>query len=156
MLIQGKILSYGADISEAIEIRRQVFIHELNMDEKEEFDDQDSYAAHVIVYEQGDRINPVATGRIIFDGVNCEIGHIAVLKEYRNRKYGDFAARMLINKAFTSGIHEVSIKTPNSLIDFFRKIGFHIQKEPSGMEDDNESIMILCDRDILTCCHKNS
>lgn len=156
MLIQGKILSYGSDLSEVIDIRRKVFIQELNMEENEEFDDQDSYAIHVVVYEQGDRINPVATGRLIFDGTTCEIGHVAVLKEYRNKKYGDFAVRMLINKAFTSGIHEVTIKTPNNLIEFYHRIGFKIKKEAAEAEDTKECIMSVHDGDVVTCCHKNN
>ncbi len=154
MLIQGKILSYGADLSEAFEIRRQVLINELQKNEAEVFDDQDSYAMHVIVYEQGNGCNPVATGRITFDGSACEIDQIAVLKEYREKKYGDFTVRMLINKAFTSGIHEVSVRTPIHLVDFFRKIGFNMKNEENLKELKKECSMVIRDGDVLTCCNQ--
>ena len=152
MLIQGKLLSYGSDLSEALEIRRQVFVKEYHKSEEEEFDEQDPIAMHVIVYEQGDKKRPVATGRIVFDGSACEIGHVAVLKEYRNKQYGDFVVRMLINKAFTSGIHEVSVKVPGQLIDFFQKIGFTRKKTIEEIMPDKEYDMTICDGDVHTCC----
>lgn len=153
-MIQGKLLSYDSDLSEALEIRRQVFVKEYQRSEAEEFDEQDSIAIHVIVYEQGEQKKPVATGRIVFDGITCEIGHIAVLKEYRNREYGDFAVRMLINKAFTSGIHEVSVKAPGQLINFFQKIGFTLKETNKTIMPDREYDMMICDGDVHTCCHK--
>jgi predicted GNAT family N-acyltransferase len=152
MLIQGKLLSYGSDLSEALEIRRQVFVKEYQKSEEEEFDELDPIAMHVIVYEQGDQKKPVATGRIVFDGSACEIGHIAVLKEYRHRQYGDFVVRMLINKAFTAGIHEVSVKVPGQLIDFFRKIGFRRKNTNEEMIPDKEYDMTIYDGDVHTCC----
>lgn len=155
MLIQGKLLSYGSDLSEALEIRRQVFIKEYQKSETEEFDEKDSLAIHVIVYEQSEQKRPIATGRIVFDGSVCEIGHIAVLKEYRNLKYGDFTVRMLINKAFVSGIHEVNVKTPGQLIGFFTKIGFTMKESTDHIIPEVEYDMIIQDSDVQTCCHKN-
>ncbi len=154
MLIQGKLLSYGSDLSEAFEIRKQVFIKEYQRSESEEFDDQDSYAMHVIVYEQGTQNKPVATGRIVFDGTSCEIGHIAVLEGYRNRQYGDFTVRMLINKAFTSGIHEVSVTTPGKYTKFFEKIGFSLREAKENIVPEKEYIMIIRDGDVHTCCNR--
>lgn len=153
-MIQGKLLSYGSDLSEALEIRRQVFVKEYNRSETEEFDDQDSIAMHVIVYEKGNQRNPVATGRIVFDGSTCEIGHIAVLKEYRNREYGDFVVRMLINKAFTSGVQEVSVKAPGQLINFFQKIGFTMKEMNEVINPNQEYDMTICDGDVHTCCQR--
>lgn len=131
MVIQGKLLSYGDDLSEAYMIREKVFVEECGIPKHQEFDSLDGMAMHVIIYEAGkDRI-PVATGRIIFDGSNCEMGHVAVLKEYRNRKYGDFTVRMLMNKAFTAGISDVECRSEAKTKDFFEKIGFVVVCEES-------------------------
>ncbi len=154
MLIQGKLLSYGSDLSEAFDIRRQVFVQEYQKNETEEFDEKDSFAMHVIVYEQSEQKRPVATGRIVFDGSSCEIGHIAVLKDYRSKQYGDFAVRMLINKAFTSGIREVSAKVPGDTIDFFQKIGFTLKDTDNNRKPEMEYNMIIHEADVHTCCHK--
>jgi len=135
MLIQGKLLTYGNDLSEAYNIRRNVFISEIGLNENEEFDGLDQEAMHVIVYEENpnwkdsnsdakNQKKAVATGRIIFNGADCIIDKVAVLQDYRNMKYGDFAVRMLLNKAFTAGINIVTIYAAQSVKDFFKKIGF--------------------------------
>ncbi len=126
MVIQGKLLSYGDDLSEAYSIRRKVFIEEDSIPEHREFDGMDDMSMHVIVYETERNRIPVATGRINFDGSNCEIGHIAVLREYRNRKYGDFTVRMLMNKAFTAGISNIECRAEERAKVFFEKIGFSV------------------------------
>jgi predicted GNAT family N-acyltransferase len=124
MLIQGKILSYGDDLSEAYAIRREVFIKEEGIPEEIEFDELDAEAMHVVVYENNDQKKAVATGRINYDGENCQISRIAVLKEFRGRMYGDFTVRMLLNKAFSADIKIVTINAQQSAIEFYKKIGF--------------------------------
>lgn len=162
MLIQGKILSYGDDLSEAFQIRRNVFVEEQGIPEDLEFDDIDQEAMHVIVYEttpnrnakgQDDK-NAVATGRIFFDGESCKIGRIAVLKEYRNMKYGDFTVRMLMNKAFTSGINEITLDAQCYAESFYEKIGFHKVGEPFLDTGIPHIKMIISIRDVVTSCKR--
>ncbi len=135
MLVQGKLLSIENDLSDVYYIRREVFINEMKLPESIVFDDQDEMAMNVIVYEEVGSKKAVATGRICFDGEACEISHVAVLKEFRRKKYGDFAVRMLINKAFTSGFHEVKSIVNSTSIKFFENIGFHIVDENKRMQD---------------------
>lgn len=152
MLIQGKILSYGNDLSEVFDIRRKVFIEEQHIPDEIEFDELDAEAMHVIVYEESGSKKAVATGRIIYDGEYCRIGRIAVLKEYRGKKYGDFTVRMLLNKAFTADIHEVTIDAQVKAIEFYHKIGF----QDVGIDFMEAGIphrkMIIRDTDVITCC----
>lgn len=161
-MIQGKLLSYGDDLSEAFAIRRKVFVEEMGIPEDKEFEEFEQEAIHVLVYEEdmpekqnGGVSSPktiVATGRITYDGENCEIGHIAVLKEYRNKLYGDFTVRMLINRAFLSGIPTVSVKVTKDLVGFFERIGFKIVQE----NEDKDSLIKMDIRmdDVVTCCKK--
>jgi hypothetical protein len=51
-LVQGKILSYGDDLSEVYSIRRKVFVDELGVPEEIEFNRSDLDAMHVLVYEE--------------------------------------------------------------------------------------------------------
>lgn len=124
MLIQGKFLTYNDDLSEVFSIRRKVFVEEQQIPDNIEFDEYDSEAMHVIVYEEAGSKKAVATGRIIYDEQECQIGRIAVLKEFRGKKYGDFTVRMLLNRAFTAGIKEVTINSHQSVEEFYKKIGF--------------------------------
>ncbi|HHV09213.1 MAG TPA: GNAT family N-acetyltransferase [Clostridiales bacterium] len=162
MLIQGKLLCYGDDLSEVMDIRRKVFVEEFGMSEELEFDGLDLEAMHVIVYEEGQSVKeesgealkiPVATGRIIYDGTLCMIEKVAVLKEYRGKQYGDFTVRMLLTKAFTSGIDEVTVKTFPESEDFFRTIGFVKHKEYTE-QGIRFSDMFMKQSDLIKLCAK--
>jgi len=124
MLVQGKYLYYSNDMSEAFEIRKQVFQIEQGVSEEEEFDEYDDLAVHVLVFATEESKRAVATGRVFYDGENYRIGRVAVLKEERGKKYGDFVVRMLANKAFLAGAQEILINAQISAIPFYQKIGF--------------------------------
>ncbi|MEG2071218.1 MAG: GNAT family N-acetyltransferase [Bacteroidales bacterium] len=122
VMIEGKYL-FGAnsDLSDVFEIRRKVFVEEENILEKYEFDDFDNYCVHGMIAVNGKKLG---TGRILYDGDEYRIGHIAILKEERGKKYGDFLVRMLIDKAFLNGAQEVVVGAKISVIPFYEKIGF--------------------------------
>jgi predicted GNAT family N-acyltransferase len=158
-MIQGKLLSYGDDLKEVYEIRQEVFVDELGYPREYERDGLDSEAIHVLVYEQEKGANPskekvVATGRITLEGNSCSISKIAVLKEYRNKEYGDFAVRMLINKAFTAGIGEVRVEVTSKTAEFFRKIGFQYGEMAEDSGVGSKRIMMITANDVITCCRK--
>jgi ribosomal protein S18 acetylase RimI-like enzyme len=154
MLIQGKLLSQGNDLSEVQLIRRKVFIEEMKLPETIENDGLDDQSMHVIVYEETGSKKAVATGRISFDGQHCEISHIAVLKEFRHKQYGDFAVRMLLNKAFTSGIQVVMSRVNSNSVAFFEKIGFHIINDELENQIITHYLMEITTKDIKYACHK--
>lgn len=158
-MVQGRLLSYGDNLHEVFSIRKRVFVDELGISEENEFDDQENEAIHVLVYKS-DQLNnaqkdvnnteniSVATGRIVYDGEKCIIGNVAVLKEYRGKEYGDFTVKMLLNKAFTAGINEVTVYSFQNTVGFFEKVGFHIVDNAS-----NSYIkMIIGVNDIKKCC----
>lgn len=124
MLVQGKFLHYGDDLSDVFNIRKQVFQIEQGVSPEEEFDEVDDLAIHVIVYASDSNKHPVATGRVFYDGESYRIGRVAVLKSERGKKYGDFAVRMLVNKAFLAGAKEILINAQVNVVPFYEKIGF--------------------------------
>lgn len=133
MYISGKFLTYGDDLSQAFEIRKEVFVKEQGIPEELVFDDLDQNAIHAIVYEEhkitkengmGQMPKPVGSGRIIYDGSTCMIGRVAVLKDYRGKKYGDFLIKMMLQKAFMAGVKEVVVHSQTSAEGFYQKIGF--------------------------------
>ena len=126
MLVQGKYLHYGDDLTDVFEIRKKVFQMEQGVPSEDEFDAIDDLAIHVIVYTTDTNKRPVATGRVYFDGQNYRIGRVAVLKEERGKYYGDFAVRMLANKAFLAGASDIFIHAQTSVKSFYEKIGFQV------------------------------
>jgi N-acetylglutamate synthase-like GNAT family acetyltransferase len=165
-MIEGKLLTYGDDLTEVFSVRRKVFVEEQGITEEMEFDALDEASIHAIVYNnEAEEVNStnnkksngkkaVATGRIIYDGVNCTIEKIGVLEDYRGRLYGDFTVRMLLNKAFTSGINEVFLHTQINTEGFFQKIGFH--KVGANFSENGKSCckMIIYTQDINKICCK--
>lgn len=121
-MIKGRYL-YGNDddLSDVFAIRKEVFINEYNLSKEEEFDGFDTMCVHALISIHGKKIG---TGRICFDGDEYRIGHICILKEEREKKYGDFLVRMLIDKAFLSGAKEVVVAATSDTIPFYEKIGF--------------------------------
>ncbi|HHT97586.1 MAG TPA: GNAT family N-acetyltransferase [Clostridiales bacterium] len=128
-MVFGKIISGNDDISEALIIRKEVFQIEQGVDPKLEFDDLDKLAMHAMVYTDINRTKAVATGRILLLDDKCVMGRVAVLKDFRGKEYGDFVVRLLLNRAFTSGIKEVFIHSQLSAVGFYEKLGFKILGE---------------------------
>lgn len=121
-MIEGKLLECSDNLSEVIYIRTEVFLKELEEEESmtKTSDQEKDYA---IVYEH--KI-PVATGSLLYQREDCSLAGIAVLKEHRGKNYGDLIIRMLLNKAFSSGMKQVTAIVPDRLSDFFLKEGFQI------------------------------
>ena len=159
-MIQGKLLSYGDDLSEVYNIRKKVFVDEMGVSEDIEFDGMDNEAIHVLVYEEASNTNnhesikekiPVATGRIEYKGDHCKIGHVAVLKEFRDLEFGDFTVKMLINRAFTANVKIVTLTCKSEVEGFFYKVGFETESYNSNI---NEVHMKISEKDIKRACNR--
>ncbi len=152
-MIEAKLLTGSDNLIEVFDIRHRVFIDELQLPLIYEYDDFDNQAIHVIVYiKEQNLLCPVATGRIVYDGSICEIDRVCVLKDYRRNKYGDFAVRMLLNKAFTSGINTVIVKAPKDIEKFFKSIGFYeIQVEGYDLNNELKCLSIESNSIVKQC-----
>lgn len=145
-MVEGKFFSGQDDLWEIYQIRREVFKEELG--EKEDQDKNDAVSMHVLAYADG---KPVATGRIRFDGWEFVIDKVAVRKEFRGMKYGDFIVRLLIDRAMMAGQGEIKLVCQKKTIDFFGKIGFDISVE-NAESDSQWNEMILNPTKIHKCC----
>lgn len=152
MLTQGKYLYFGDDISNVYHIRNEVFCKELGMKEQDEKDGRDDSSVHVLIFSYDDTMKPVATGRIAYDGNTYIIDKVCVIKEERNKYYGDFVVRMLVNKAFLSGANEVLVETYSQNIKFYEKIGFVVSGNPYNKLNEEYIKLILRTESICKKC----
>jgi N-acetylglutamate synthase-like GNAT family acetyltransferase len=152
-MIQGKLLSYGDDLTDSNRIRKQVLVDELGMISIDQVYENNNESIHVIVYEEDNSSIAVAAGRIRYDGEKCIIDQIAVIKDYRGKKYGDFTVRMLMNKAFTSGISEVRLYAPENVSEFFKKIGFDFVKNYDILSNNEYENMHILQNNVIISCH---
>lgn len=87
------------------QVRYRVFVCELRVDPRSEFDGLDERAWHVLACDaQG---NPIGSGRLCRNG---EIGRIAVLMEHRNKGLGSEITRTLLRLAKKKSLSDVFMK----------------------------------------------
>ena len=103
-MVFGKLVS-GSEKNEqtrqVADIRSRVLKEECGLKIEAE---PEAFCMYALAYE-GD--TPVATGEITFDGESYRIQEVAVLPEFRRKKYGDFIVRLLIDKAMLSGAQTI-------------------------------------------------
>ena len=112
-MIQGKWFPQGADLDEAISVRRAVFGRGQ--------DELDSEAQNAVVYL--DEV-PAAGGRLWWRDGSFWLGEIGVLPEHRGKKLGDLTLRLLLFKAQNHFAKEVRLRTDRETEGFFTRLGF--------------------------------
>jgi len=99
-------------------IRESVFVCEQNINRAIEFDHQDTYCTHVVLYHQK---KAVGTGRINSIG---KIGRVCVLKEYRGKQYGKALMKALEGHGKDNDCDQVHLHAQEGVIPFYEKIGY--------------------------------
>lgn len=112
------------NLKDAIFIRKEVFIKEQGIDEKDEFDNTDAkFNSKIIVLYKNEE--PFATGRLIEKDNKLFIGRVAILKEFRGLNYGIILMEKLIEKAKEYfKYNEIYIHSQSYAIGFYEKLGF--------------------------------
>lgn len=102
-------------------IRETVFIKEQQF--KDEFDDIDFKAIHLVCYEKDE---PIATARVFSDEKSGEyhIGRIAVLKPYRGKGIGAKIIAYAENLVKTLGENSLSLSAQERASAFYEKQGY--------------------------------
>lgn len=152
MMIEGKFITTDNDMSDINNIRRKVFLDEQGIEKDIIFDNLDDKALNVVIYENDtNKKQPVAVGRIIIETDHALISHVAVLKEFRGKGYGDLVIRMLVNKAFDKNMPATYVNSPKSCKGFFEKIGFIEIDEKNKVNNEYQMMAIYKGKDIRNC-----
>lgn len=106
---------------DARRVRKAVFVKELN--QKDEFDDIDLAAFHIVIYEKN---QPVAAGRTYQDDdQRFVLSRVCVMKPERKRTIGALAVRELESFIKTLYTGEVKLYSSKDAVEFFGKQGYH-------------------------------
>jgi predicted GNAT family N-acyltransferase len=100
-------------------VRRSVFIEEQNVPEELEWDDADARAYHVLAMSSDG--TPIGTGRLKLD---CSIGRMAVLKNWRRRGVGTAILDTLLALAEKEGCTIVRLHAQTHALEFYARRGF--------------------------------
>jgi N-acetylglutamate synthase-like GNAT family acetyltransferase len=93
----------------------------------------DEIAIYGVIHDE--EYKPLAAGKISLLNGRYELSNIAVLEPERNKGYGDFLVRLLVNKAFMSGAECIYTTTSTNTVGFFEKLGFKILNEKSSIQE---------------------
>ena len=122
------------DLSDVYDLRREVFVQEQNIPEDLEFTGDDGEYNHLVIYENGVAL---ATGRMSqVQDFKVHMGRICVRKDRRGERLGDFAVKIMKEKAFQDGALEAELDAQEHAVGFYEKLGFvkeHPVDEPSGI-----------------------
>ncbi len=106
-------------------IREAVFVREQNVSPEIEWDGKDEACRHALALSlQGEAIG---CGRMQPDG---QIGHIAVLPQWRKQKVGMAIVEALLDYARAHEYPQISINAQSQYVPFYRNYGFAEQGEP--------------------------
>lgn len=104
-------------------VRMEVFVLERNIPLQDEFDDLDTDERVYAVIYDGDK--PVATGRIIQEEETIvRPGRIAVLKEHRGKRLGEWIIKEIEAYSIKEGCTQSVIHGELSAAGFYEKLGY--------------------------------
>ena len=117
-----------SNLSQAAEIRREVFIEEQKF--SNEFDETDQTAWHALLLISG---QAAATARAFPDPQDprtYHIGRVAVRKQYRGQKLGQKVMEALEEKLSDLGANTITLSAQVRVQGFYEALGYHAQGEP--------------------------
>lgn len=133
--LELRVIQTRSEMSDALAVRRAVFIAEQGVSEAQEIDGYDedpaqvTDARHVIAYLDG---RAVATGRLLLaggPGENPRIGRVAVLREHRGHGYGRSVMIALEQEARRRGSPGITLAAQLPVIPFYERLGYGARGE---------------------------
>ena len=116
------MLSGEDDLTEALAIRRRVFVVEQEIPAELDDDGEDREAIHVLARVDG---RAVATGRaVVSDEGIATLARIAVLPEMRGRNLGKKVVTALESAVADAGAHTAMLHPHEYLEAFYRSLGY--------------------------------
>ena len=112
-------------------VRTLVFVEEQSVPSELEWDDDDTRAIHLLA--EDDASQPIGTARLLDTG---QIGRMAVLPEWRDRKVGSALLHDALDIARTSNYPVAFLNAQVSALPFYQRMGF----EPVGEQFDEAGI----------------
>lgn len=120
--ITYRLVATDKELTDAFEVRREVFVHEQKVDEAEEYDGLDNEALHVIAENRG---RVIGTARVRFRSPNeAKIERMAVLRPFRRQGVGGRILSFLNEELRNRQIAHVVLHAQIAVTEFYRAHGF--------------------------------
>jgi len=117
-----KLVTGDAELQEAFEVRRQVFVREQSISEDLVFDGRDEEALHMVV-KDGEKV--IGSARVQFlAGNQAKLERMAVLKRYRRKGIGKEMLLFLDAVWKDKRVQQVIIHAQLEVVPFYKLCGF--------------------------------
>ena len=127
-IFKYEIMASDTDLSDAFDVRRQVFVHEQGISEHLVFDNRDHDALHVVVND-GERI--VGTARVQFLANNqAKLERMAVTKALRHKGIGRSIISFLSEELKNQKVKQIVVHAQEGVIEFYKSCGFEESGTP--------------------------
>lgn len=154
-MIHGKYINQGGDLTDVLKVR-QLSLCDAIENISPEADEPDALAVNILVDLPVESANGekkkvyMGCGRILcdIDRFRFYIDQVAILPEFRHCGYGEFALRMLVDKANLCGAQKVWLKLPEkwaskeaeeTALKFFAGMHFHPEAYDESVSDESVS-----------------
>jgi len=112
-----------ADISRSI--RQSVFVEEQGVDPDLEYDGNDAYATHYIMYYYE---KPIGTARSRTTTLGIKLERFAILKEWRNKGLGKHMLKKVMKDVEDKGL-TIYLHAQEKAVNYYSRVGFEIEGE---------------------------
>lgn len=128
-MITIKRVKNTAEMEEALNIRKLVFVNEQNVPIEIEMDEFDEIAQHFVAYLDGEL---AGTGRIYKDHNqkgSARLGRVAVLPQMRKKGVARAIIKELLDWALEENISRVILHSQITSIGLYKEFGFKVKGE---------------------------
>ena len=117
-----KLVTGGAELQQAFEVRRQVFVQEQGISEDVVFDGHDREALHIVIK---DREKVIGSARVQFATDNqAKLERMAILKHYRGKGIGKAMLLFLDAVWKDKQVQQVIVHAQLEVVPFYESSGF--------------------------------
>jgi predicted GNAT family N-acyltransferase len=107
---------------DAIEVRRDVFVREQQIDESEEIDEFEDSATHFVLYDENNK--PVGASRLREVNGEGKVERVCILSSHRKKGLGDELMRAMEQTAQDQSFPSLILYAQIQAEDFYKKLGY--------------------------------
>ena len=129
----------------AMAVRRQVFVKELGIPERKEFDGNDFCSAHVVAYiQKRHRKLPIGTLRIRFFSDFAKIERAAVTRNFRKTSVSEDMMQYGFNYIAQKGYHKIYAMCKKELLPRWQRCGYREIDGANRVEQNGMTLAPIC------------
>jgi predicted GNAT family N-acyltransferase len=108
--------------SDALEVRRNVFVREQQIDESEEIDEFESSATHFVLYDENRK--PVGASRLREVNGEGKVERVCILSSHRKKGLGEELMKAMEETAKDQSFPALILYAQIQAEDFYKKLGY--------------------------------